>query len=631
MIINYTDSAKTYVESQLIAYIGNKRRLLPLIQKAFKLLDLQPDESHCTFYDPFAGTGVVSRFARFLGFQVIANDWESYAQVMNRGFLELDEGEIDELFKDKGGLDAVLKHLNALSSPDEKDFYIAKYYCPKDTENPDTVNERLFYTQETGRKIDAIRNAIDDLYENSHSKRDRKAKNLLIALLIHEAATRANTSGVFKGFHKGFGGQGKDALGRILRPLKLSKPTLITGKYPAKVFKTCANRLTKKLNPRIRFDLAYIDPPYNQHQYGSNYHLLNTVALNDRPPVNEAIYINSKKVDKSAIRKDWVKTKSSYCYRNEAFEDFKDLIDHMNAHYIMVSYSTDGIIPFDDMLKTLSQKGKLTIVTSEYTKYRGGKQALTTEKSNIEFLLVVDTESPAKPADVLQVKECLIDQKIALCLKKCVDMVNLSLMGYTFYRLDGSIKTCIKDYKDWTVGISIDDDHRFAEIKGIYKSRRKNFSSIQWNRSWDGLPFRVKESLVEDLQIIVSVRKDREIEILLSLIEKRIYLSYREPSDDQEKMIMSYYAKIPYLLKKFNNRKAYVQSLKTIQKILDTLSLIRSHLPALYYSPSFYKRLIQVKRIVDEKIHHRPDGEYTEVTTLKSSLMEQYDNTLGAA
>ena len=72
------------------------------------------------------------------------------------------------------------------------------------------------------------------------------------------------------------------------------------------IFNRDAVQLSEELKD-IEFDITYLDPPYNQHQYGSNYHLLNTIALNDKPPVNKDIIINDKKVNKSAIRKDWIK------------------------------------------------------------------------------------------------------------------------------------------------------------------------------------------------------------------------------------------------------------------------------------------------------------------------------------
>ena len=69
-----------YLFNQLIPYIGNKRKLLGLIQKAIRRTPC----SQGTFVDFFAGSGVVSRMAKMLGFRVISNDWEPYAEAINR-------------------------------------------------------------------------------------------------------------------------------------------------------------------------------------------------------------------------------------------------------------------------------------------------------------------------------------------------------------------------------------------------------------------------------------------------------------------------------------------------------------------------------------------------------------------
>ena len=69
-----------YVYSQLIPYIGNKRKLLPLIYRG-----LAHTGSRGSFVDLFAGSTVVARFAKTLGFRVLANDWEPYAHEIAGG------------------------------------------------------------------------------------------------------------------------------------------------------------------------------------------------------------------------------------------------------------------------------------------------------------------------------------------------------------------------------------------------------------------------------------------------------------------------------------------------------------------------------------------------------------------
>jgi adenine-specific DNA-methyltransferase len=104
-------------------------------------------------------------------------------------------------------------------------------------------------------------------------------KDLLLGPLLSEASVHANTAGVFKGFYKNrhtgvgqFGGSGSDALTRILGRIVLEVPVLSLFECEYEVFQEDANALVHKLRG---LDLAYIDPPYNQHPYGSNYFMLN--------------------------------------------------------------------------------------------------------------------------------------------------------------------------------------------------------------------------------------------------------------------------------------------------------------------------------------------------------------------
>ena len=83
-------------------------------------------------------------------------------------------------------------------------------------------------------------------------------------------------------------------------------------------------------------DLIYLDPPYNQHPYGSNYFMLNIIATNERPE-------NISKV--SGIPTDW--NKSRYNKAKEAYDAMEHLIAMglTKSKYLLVSYNNEGIIP----------------------------------------------------------------------------------------------------------------------------------------------------------------------------------------------------------------------------------------------------------------------------------------------
>lgn len=380
-----------YLKNNLIAYIGNKRRLLPFIENAF-LNILEEDKNIKTALDLFAGSGSVSRLLKTLNLKVYSNDWEYYSYILNYAHICINEKDVKNMFKHTGGVENTINIINNIETINDKDRYISKYYAPLDDNNPDLKNERLFYTQYNATRIDIIRHNIEELYKNKAI--NKKEYYYLLASIIYEGATHTNTSGVFKAFHSGFGGRNKDALKRILSPISLKELSLYDG-IKGEVSMLDANEYVLK-NKDKHFDLVYLDPPYNQHQYGSNYHLLNTIALWDKPKVNREIYINGKKTDKGGIRKDWVKTKSDYCYKKTAKDAFKNLIDNINASHIVLSYSTDGIIDYDDLISILESKGKLKIVTSEYTKYRGAKRSVINKTKNVEYLFIVDTKKNNK-------------------------------------------------------------------------------------------------------------------------------------------------------------------------------------------------------------------------------------------
>lgn len=599
-----------YVEKNLIAYIGNKRRLLNLIINAVKktgVLDSEKNnQENIRFLDLFAGTGVVSRLARSLGFEVTTNDWEYYSYIINKAFLELDADFLQNAFEQLGGIRGALETLNALEKPAREDEYISKFYCPENDKNPDLVNERLFYTSYNGNKIDAIRAKIAEWKDKSVI--NEKEENILLALLLYEASTRSNTSGVFKGFHKGFGGTNGDALGRILKPLTLAKPELINGK-PCKVVRNDAVKLSEELQDNT-FDIVYLDPPYNQHQYGSNYHLLNTIALNDKPLVNKDVFICGKKINKSAIRKDWVNTKSSFCYKKSAEDDFKKIISNLNTRYILLSYSTDGIIAFDSLLKILAEKGKVEIVLSEYTKYRGGKQALTTEVKNIEFILMIDTARKGSIEDIIHIQKILLTTKTGLLMKKTINPLKAERLGFIYKN-----KLGIDTYKVEKVLHKIYDNNciEYCFNKNKLHNNEHVLNTIK-SLSLDTL-----QKVHDELEFITNLTKEDEIYLQLGEIKK----AYIEGKYDE---CFEIYSGIPYLLSKFNNKKAYIQSLKALVSILNTLE---ETLPVwtgikLQNIKSFHK----LETIMLLKLNNIDHDTKEQVKQIKSTISSSYERLL---
>ena len=390
------DPRHPYLSRQLIAYIGNKRSLLRFLEPLFSELATRVRSGR--FVDPFAGSGSVARLGKYLGLEVSAGDLEHYAWVLNAAALEVEASEKGSLFRNLGGLEGAFGHFNDIghraARGNGERGYIARHYAPQRTEDADYRRERLFYTVENARFIDAVRDEIEARYPGwDLAPNERKEKLLLLAALLYEVSTHANTSGVFKAFHKGFGGHGKDALGRIMAPAELEAPELIDGRGPSRAVEADAVELLR----RSPADIVYLDPPYNQHQYGSNYFMLNTVARWDKPAVPAERHADGRLKHKAGIRRDWTDTRSEFCYSDRAEAAFERVLDATDARFIVLSYSTDGIVPLERILELLERRGRVELFATDYVQYRGGRQSISRRTRNVEFALVVTTGETPRP------------------------------------------------------------------------------------------------------------------------------------------------------------------------------------------------------------------------------------------
>lgn len=379
-----------YVFHQLIPYIGNKRKLLDLIGRALNAAGLQPG---ATFLDMFAGAGVVSRYAKQRGFRVLSNDWEPYAEVINRCYVGCNASPTirGRAYED------IVSELNQLRPVEG---WVTRHLCPDDDEQFDISRDRLFYMRKNGMRIDAIREQI--LAWESAGDLSVEQRDVLLAPLLYQVCYVSNTSGVFKGFHNGWGGQTATALYRIASDLTLRPAVFFDNGFENPIYRRDATELATELSGS-RADFVYLDPPYNQHPYGANYHVLNTVALWDSPPLSPKI---TRHGDKSAIRTDWrTLRRSKYNYRAAAATEYGRLLASLDARFIATSYSTDGNIPLDDLVRPNVERGLVTVLTQGYKRYRVSSQRFSAKPMNVEFILLTDTA--AKPMSTV---ECIVEQ-----------------------------------------------------------------------------------------------------------------------------------------------------------------------------------------------------------------------------
>lgn len=377
-----------YVFSQLIPYIGNKRKLLDIIHQAIKLTNIE----NGTFVDLFSGSTVVSRFAKKLGFRVLSNDWEPYSEQIAIGTVVLNE---TPKFENFSGVENVFDLLNNVVPVED---YVTKHLCPTDDEKLDHEKDRLFFMRKNGMKIDAMRELISKWVEEH--KISQNEFSYLMASLLYSVSYVSNTSGVFKGFHRGWGGSNGTAQYRICSDISLKPPILFNNDQDNISIREDAgvlvNRLTEILG-KIP-DIIYLDPPYNQHPYGSNYHVLNSITLWDKPDFPEKITRGTK----SAIRLDWrTERKSAYNSRPKAVREFQELIDNISSKFILTSYSTEGNIPLNDMMNILGSKGTLRVVKREYVRYRVSPTRLSPKPRNVEFVVITDTNGKPESKEII--------------------------------------------------------------------------------------------------------------------------------------------------------------------------------------------------------------------------------------
>lgn len=235
--------------------------------------------------------------------------------------------------------------------------FIEDLYSPRD-ESCINKDDRVFYTKSNARRLDNYRRLIEGV--------PPELKDLVMAPLLSKASIHANTAGVFKGFYKNrcthigqFGGSGSDALSRIMGQIRLEIPILSRFNCEYSVIQQDANAAARQLRS---LDLAYIDPPYNQHPYGSNYFMLNLLASYERPTHISRV---------SGIPIDW--RRSGYNVRAKALPLFKHLLDAIDAPFLLISFNNEGFIPPVEMRATLNELGSVHILETPYNTFRGSR------------------------------------------------------------------------------------------------------------------------------------------------------------------------------------------------------------------------------------------------------------------
>ena len=340
-----------YLSQQLLTYIGNKRSLLGYIGQALDQVKQRLDKPRLRVLDAFSGSGVVSRFLKAHSSLLISNDLEDYAAVTGRCYLS-NRSDVD-----LEALSQVIEDLNERVTNPMSPGFIEELYAPKN-EDKITREDRVFYTKANARRLDNYRRLIDSTPQDM--------RDMLLAPLLSKASVHANTAGIFKGFYKNretgigqFGGSGSDALLRIRGEIKLEVPVLSDFECEHQVYQEDANELASKLR---NLDLVYIDPPYNQHPYGSNYFMLNLLLHYERPQEVSRV---------SGIPTNW--NRSGYNVRSRSLSLLRDLLNALDSPFLLISFNNEGFISPEEMHSLLKTIGSVNTIEVQYNAFRGSR------------------------------------------------------------------------------------------------------------------------------------------------------------------------------------------------------------------------------------------------------------------
>jgi adenine-specific DNA-methyltransferase len=273
-----------------------------------------------------------------MGYQVLSNDWQTYAAYMAKASVQLSEFPTFELLGAEytsaldvsfrytsagcregvfeGPAASVLAYLNGLTP---KHGLFTDLYCENGSSG------RLFFSAENGGKIQAIRECIESW--KTMNKVTELEYAWLVATLIESADRVANTASVYEAYLK--------KLKPIAqKPLELVAPKPVPSLLPCKVYSEDAFQLLGSLSQNDIL-LTYIDPPYNHRQYSGNYHLLETLACWDLERFSPRGVAGTRPLKEK---------QSAFSFKKRVWESFDVLFSLIRSRYVMLSYSNEGLL-----------------------------------------------------------------------------------------------------------------------------------------------------------------------------------------------------------------------------------------------------------------------------------------------
>ena len=330
-------------------YLGSKQKLLDFIKKVVD----ENTHSIKSIADIFGGTGVVADLFREEGKEIIVNDILASNYISYQTWFGTEKVNYRKIINK-------LKELNNLEGVNG---YVTKNFGNR------------YFSLENAQKIDAIREQIE-----VYSDINKREKSFLLTSLLYSMDKVANTVGHYDAYRKTMDSN---------RPLYLRLPELNINKEN-QIYNEDANSLVRK----IKADLVYIDTPYNSRGYESAYHVLENVIEWKKPAVEG--------VAKKAVNRS---EKSSEYTKSKAPQAFDDLIQNIDAKYILVSYNnmaqkgnsrSNAKISNEEIMTSLEKRGEVLVFSTDFNAFTTGKSKITNHKELLYLCMIRETKTNHK-------------------------------------------------------------------------------------------------------------------------------------------------------------------------------------------------------------------------------------------
>jgi adenine-specific DNA-methyltransferase len=304
----------------VIKYLGSKRLLLPNILACIEAL--QPGGS---VLDLFSGTSRVAHALKKAGHFVTANDHLAYAYTLAACYVQADARK----YRDKA-----TKLIDELQMVPPKPGYFTEAFCMRSR----------YFQPKNGEKIDAIREAIA-------SMRLEPEMEAIAVVSLMEAADRVDsTAGIQMAYLKTWSD-------RSYNDVVLRVPNIVVG--PGQASQLDAIEAAQ----RFPCDVAYLDPPYNQHSYMGNYHVWESLVRWDKP---DTYGVACKRVQCKEYS-------SAFNSKRRAAGALRNVIGSLQCKHIVVSFNNEGFIDQAEMEGMLAGFGYVIAVPFDYKRYVGAQ------------------------------------------------------------------------------------------------------------------------------------------------------------------------------------------------------------------------------------------------------------------